>query len=81
MNRLLKVWLYKAGIDKHIHVYDLRRTAASLAADAGISVVILADYMGNDPATLEKHYRMPVSPVRTLDVDIAARAAGVSGDG
>ena len=81
MNRLLKEWLLKAGIEKHIHVYDLRRTAASLAADAGIPVVILADYMGNDPATLEKHYRQPVSPVRKLDVDIVARAAGVSEEG
>ncbi|MCH7900280.1 MAG: site-specific integrase [Acidobacteria bacterium] len=75
MNRLLKRWLDKAGIEKHIHVYDLRRTAASLAADAGVPVVTLADYMGNDPATLEKHYRKPVSPVRRLDIDIATRAA------
>ena len=81
MNRLLKAWLCKAAIEKHIHVYDLRRTAASLAPDAGIPIVTLADYMGNDPATLEKHYRKPVSPLRTLDIDIAARAAGESGVG
>ena len=68
----------KADIDKHLHVYDLRHTVASLAADAGIPVITVADYMGNDPVTLERYYRKPVSPIRKLGIDIAARAAGIA---
>lgn len=78
MNRRLKAWLAKADIDKHLHVYDLRHTVASLAADAGIPVITVADYMGNDPVTLERYYRKPVSPIRKLGIDIAARAAGIA---
>ena len=77
MNRRLKGWLRMAEIKKHIHVYDLRHTAASLLADAGVPVVIVADYLGNDPSTLERFYRKPVTPVRRVGVNITARAAGL----
>ena len=39
MNRRLKGWLEKAGINKHLHAYDLRATVASIAAAAGVPVV------------------------------------------
>jgi integrase len=74
-NRRLGGWLDKAGISKHIHVYDLRATVASLAADSGVPIVKLADYLGNLPSTLEKHYRQPVSPVRELGFEVTAVAA------
>ena len=74
MRRRLAGWLDEAGIDKHLTPYDLRHTVASLAADAGVPIVTLADYMGNDPNTLERYYRKPVTPVRRLGVDLAEEA-------
>ena len=76
MRRRLRAWLEAAGIEKHLHPYDLRHTFASLAADAGEPITRLADYMGNDPVTLERYYRHPVTPVMRLGIDLAARAAG-----
>ena len=78
MRRRLTSWLEAAGIDKHLHPYDLRHTFASLAADAGEPITRLADYMGNDPVTLERYYRQPVTPVMRIGVDLAARS--VAGD-
>lgn len=75
MNRKLRGWLRTAGIDKTLTVYDLRRTVASLAADRGVMLVSLADFLGNDPRTLETYYRKPVAPVRSIGIDLTAAAA------
>ncbi len=74
MRRRLTAWLEAAGIDKHLSPYDLRHTFASHAADRGEPITRLADYMGNDPVTLERYYRQPVTPVMKLGVDLTAQA-------
>ena len=51
--------------------YLLRHTAASLALDAGSSIEEVADLLGDDPATLLRHYRHRVRPV----VETALRVA------
>jgi len=73
MRRRLTSWLEAAGVDKHLHPYNPRHTFASLAADGG-PITRLADYMGNDPVTLERYYRQPVTPIMRLGIDLAARA-------
>lgn len=75
MNRKLRSWLRAAGIDKDLTVYDLRKTVATLAADSGVMLVTLADFLGSDPRTVERYYRKPVAPVRSLGFDLAARAS------
>ena len=72
--RLLKRWTVTGRIDKHITPYDLRHTVASLAADAGVNIVTLADYLGNDQQTLLRYYRKPITPIMTLGVDLTAEA-------
>lgn len=75
MNRTLRDWLASAGIDKPgFRVYDIRHTFASHRADAGAPLTRLADYMGNDPQTLEKYYRRPVTPVLDIAADTPAAA-------
>ena len=70
MNRLLRSWLASVDIDKRMRVYDLRHTFASHAAHEGVPITQLADYMGNDPQTLERHYRKPTTPVLDIGVDV-----------
>ena len=77
MNRKLRQWLAVAGIDKKLTVYDLRRTVASLAADRGVLLVTLADFLGNDPRTLETYYRQPVAPVRSIGMDLTAAVSAI----
>jgi integrase len=74
MNRKLRSWLKAGGIEKDLSVYDLRKTVATLAADSGVMLVTLADYLGSDSRTVERYYRKPVAPVRSLGIDLAATA-------
>ena len=76
MNRVLRGWLKNAGIEKSLTVYDLRRTVASLAAARGVLLVTLADFLGNDPRTLEAYYRKPVTPVQSIGVDLTVAVGG-----
>ena len=76
MRRLLNRWTETAEINKRITPYDLRHTVASLAADAGVNIVTLADYLGNDQETLLRYYRKPVTPVMSLGIDLAEEAEG-----
>lgn len=60
-------WKKRAGIDpKASPPYLMRHTAASLLIDAGATVEEVADLLGDDPATLHRHYRHRVRPVVTV---------------
>lgn len=40
----------------HIHPHDLRRTFATLAVQAGVPIVNVAQILGDDPTTVLRHY-------------------------
>lgn len=44
-------------------LYELRHTAASLLIDSGLDRTLVADLLGDNPITVEKHYRHRVQPV------------------
>lgn len=52
----------RAGID-HAVPYLMRHSAASLLLDAGASIEEVADVLGDDPATIYRHYRHRVRAV------------------
>lgn len=41
---------------QHVNPHDLRRSWATLAAQAGVPIVDIAQVLGDDPATVLKHY-------------------------
>ena len=61
----------KAGLDPGFP-YLMRHTAVSLLLDAGKSIELVADMLGDDPRTLYRHYRHRVRPV--ADAGLAMQA-------
>ncbi|MDQ2727465.1 MAG: tyrosine-type recombinase/integrase [Actinomycetota bacterium] len=57
--------------------YAMRHTATSLFMDAGATVYEVADMLGDDPATLLRHYRHRVGPVV---LTAAARTNAIYGE-
>tara|TARA_B100001167_G_C16463544_1_gene164583 strand:- start:85 stop:459 length:375 start_codon:yes stop_codon:yes gene_type:complete len=47
VNSALKQSIYKAGIDRHIRVHDLRHTAASMALMKGIAGKVVQEMLGH----------------------------------
>jgi integrase len=61
----------RAGLDPGFP-YLMRHTAVSLLLDAGKSIDVVADMLGDDPRTLYRHYRHRVRPV--ADAGLAMQA-------
>jgi integrase len=61
----------KASVDVSFP-YLLRHTAVSFLIDAGKSIEVVADMLGDDPRTLYRHYRHWVRPV--ADASLAMQA-------
>ena len=60
----------RAGVEGKVFPYLARHTAVSLMLDAGATIEQAADVLGDDPATLYRHYRHRVRPVATAAAEI-----------
>lgn len=53
-----------------LHIHDMRRTFATLAISHGVSVVTVANILGDDPATVLKHYAQYIPGEAQAAVDV-----------
>lgn len=56
-----------------LHMHDLRRTWATLAVSNGVSIVTVANILGDDPATVLKHYARFIPGEAQAAVDVRFR--------
>lgn len=70
-----KTWQRWIATTPHpnLHIHDLRRTFATLAISHGVSVVTVANILGDDPATVLKHYAQFIPGEAQTAVDVRWR--------
>jgi integrase len=67
-----KTWQRFVATTPHpdLHIHDLRRTFATLAISNGVSVVTVANILGDDPTTVLKHYAQFIPGEAQTAVDV-----------
>lgn len=70
-----KTWQRWIATTPHpdLHIHDMRRTWATLTISHGVSVVTVASILGDDPATVLKHYAQFIPGEAQTAVDVRWR--------
>ena len=82
LRRRFKLVLRAAGIDENCRLHDIRRTVATEAAGAGISLLLLRDLLGHKTVTMANRYarRAGSALVDAQDASAARMAAMMRGE-
>lgn len=70
-----KTWQRWIATTAHpdLHIHDMRRTWATLAVSHGVDIVTVAEILGDDPATVLKHYSQFIPGRAQAAVDVRWR--------